>query len=57
MEIGNELEWGEVDMGRVYGYEEILRRRKRQFIMFNEEQQRYFLPEGFHQPRREQVKK
>ncbi|MCY8443346.1 two-component system sensor histidine kinase YclK, partial [Bacillus spizizenii] len=48
---------GQVDMRRLYPYQDILSTRKTQFIIFNEEQQPYFLPEGFHHQPREKLKK
>ncbi len=57
VQIANEFQAGQVDMRRLYPYQDMLSTRKTQFIIFNEEQQPYFLPEGFHHPPREQLKK
>ncbi len=57
VQIANEFQAGQVDMRRLYPYQDILSTRKTQFIIFNEEQQPYFLPEGFHHQPREKLKK
>ncbi|QNH39537.1 HAMP domain-containing sensor histidine kinase [Bacillus sp. PAMC26543] len=55
VQIASEFQTGQVDMRRLYPYQDILRTRKTQFIIFNEAQQPYFHPEDFHP--REKLKK
>ncbi|MBU5247576.1 HAMP domain-containing histidine kinase [Bacillus halotolerans] len=55
VQIASEFQTGQVDMRRLYPYQDILRTRKTQFIIFNEAQQSYFHPEDFHP--REKLKK
>ncbi|MCG8397624.1 HAMP domain-containing histidine kinase [Bacillus atrophaeus] len=48
-QIATEFQDGQhVDLRRLYPYQDILKTRKTQFIIFGEKQQPYFLPEGFH---------
>lgn len=55
VQIASEFQTGQVDMRRLYPYQDILRTRKTQFIIFNEAQQPYFHPEDFRP--REKLKK
>lgn len=55
VQIANEFQDGQVDMHRLYPYQDLLSTRKTQFMLFDEKQRPYFMPEGF--PPREKLKK
>ncbi|MDU0154763.1 HAMP domain-containing sensor histidine kinase [Bacillus cabrialesii] len=55
VQIANEFQNGQVDMHRLYPYQDLLSTRKTQFMLFDEKQRPYFMPEGF--PPREKLKK
>lgn len=55
VQIANEFQGGQVDMHRLYPYQDLLSTRKTQFMLFDEKQRPYFMPEGF--PPREKLKK
>lgn len=55
VQIANEFQNGQVDMHRLYPYQDLLSTRKTQFMLFDEQQRPYFMPEGF--PPREKLKK
>ncbi|MEG7379812.1 HAMP domain-containing sensor histidine kinase [Bacillus subtilis] len=55
VQIANEFQGGQIDMHRLYPYQDILGTRKTKFLLFDEKQQPYFLPEGF--PPRDKLKK
>ncbi|MCI3986294.1 HAMP domain-containing histidine kinase [Bacillus sp. K7] len=55
VQIANEFQGGQIDMHRLYPYQDLLGTRKTQFMLFDEKQRPYFMPEGF--PPREKLKK
>ncbi|OLQ46799.1 two-component sensor histidine kinase [Bacillus licheniformis] len=55
VQIANEFQNGQIDMHRLYPYQDLLSTRKTQFMLFDEKQRPYFMPEGF--PPREKLKK
>ncbi|MHA6487776.1 ATP-binding protein [Bacillus cabrialesii] len=55
VQIANEFQGGQIDMHRLYPYQDLLSTRKTQFMLFDEKQRPYFMPEGF--PPREKLKK
>ncbi|MEC1550290.1 HAMP domain-containing sensor histidine kinase [Bacillus rugosus] len=55
VQIANEFQGGQVDLHRLYPYQDLLSTRKTQFMLFDKKQRPYFMPEGF--PPREKLKK